>query len=207
MDILSWSYHCTDHLCESVAHTKQCSKIKSSHWHHIPGPLLIYVWYLSNGGVGHADRVASTKLHFISDELLPETIVGPHNGSTGPDAPVGLQESRSSVLHQIGHAQGGGAAHTGVTVHQSAASALCYELYFICHLVEVVSERGHWGVGDRDVDVLHPGESRALTPGLGNVDDAGYLMPRHLSGIISRLSITHIQMVGDLTQAGETCKT
>lgn len=199
MNILSWSYNTAQITFGPVAHTKQYSK--SSHWHHIPGSLLINVWYLPDGGVGHADRVALTKLHFISDELFPETIVGPHNGPAVPDAPVGLQQSHASVLHEIGHAQGGGAAHTGVTVHKSAASALCYQLYFICHTVEVISERGHRGVGDRDVDVLHPRESRALTSGLGNVDDAGYLVPRHLSRIISRLSITHVQMVGDLTQA------
>lgn len=108
------------------------------------------------------------------------------------------------VLHQIGHAQGGGAAHAGVTVHQCAAAVRCSEPDFICHLVEVIAERRHRRVGDRDVDVLHLGRRRAAAFGLGNVDDAGYLAPSHLGGIISSSAITEIKMVGDSAQARET---
>lgn len=81
------------------------------------------------------------------------------------------------VLHQVSHAQGGGAAHTGVAVHQCAAAARCGELDFIRHLVKVIAERRRRGVGDGDVDVLHVRRKRAAAFGLRDVDDAADLAP------------------------------
>lgn len=175
--------------------------------HHISGLLLINVRYLSHGGGNHSDRVAPTKLHLIPDELLPEAVIRPHHGATGPHPPVGLQQRDAAVLHQVGHAQGGGAAHTGVTVHQSAAAALRSELDLICHLVKVVAEGRPRGVRDRDVDVFHLGRRRAASLGLTNVHDAGDLTPSQLRGIIGRSAVTEIQMVGDSAKTWETCKT
>lgn len=180
----------------------QSSAGASSQWHHVPALLFINVWHLSHEGRHHSDRCASTKLHFIPDELLPEAIIRPHHGSTVPNPPVGLQESHPAVLHQVGHAQGGGAAHTCIAVHQCAASALCSELYFIRHLVKVLTERGHRGVRQRDVDVLYPGRRRtAAALGLSNVDDAGYVAPSQLRGVTGCSAITEIQVVGDSAQA------
>lgn len=189
------------------AHTALHSDaLPSSQWHHTSGLLLIDVWYLSHGGGHHPDGVAPTELHLIPDELLPESLVGPHDGSAGPHPPVGLQEGGAAVLHQIGHAQGGGAAHTGVAVHQRAAAALRGEPDLIRHLVKVVAERRPRGVRDRDVDVLlHPWRRRAAA--LSNVHDAGYVAPSQLGGIISRSAITEVQMVGDPAQAWQTCTT
>lgn len=105
------------------------------------------------------------------------------------------------VLHQIGHAQGGGAAHAGVAVHQRASAVRHIELDLLCHLVKVLAEWRPRGVGDGDVEVLHFGSRGAIAFGLGNVNDACYLAPSHLEEIISRSAVTEIKMVGDLTQA------
>ena len=119
---------------------------------------------------------------------------------------MGLQQGGAAVLHQISHAQGGGAAHTGVAVHQRAAAALRGEPDLIRHLVKVVAERRPRGVRDRDVDVLlHPWRRRAAD--LSDVHDAGYVAPSQLGGIISRSAITEVQMVGDPAQARQTCTT
>lgn len=114
-----------------------------------------------------------------------------------------LQESDTMVLHQIGHAQGGGAAHAGVAVHQRASAVRHIELDLLCHLVKVLAEWRPRGVGDGDVEVLHFGSRGAIAFGLGNVNDACYLAPSHLEEIISRSAVTEIKMVGDLTQAWE----
>ncbi|PWA19490.1 hypothetical protein CCH79_00006888, partial [Gambusia affinis] len=111
-------------------------------------------------------------LRLILDELPPEPGVRPDDRPTALQQPVGLPQAVPAVLHEIGQAEGGGAAHPGVAVHQCAAVALRGALYFIRHLVKVVSERGLRGVGHRDVDVLHSGRRSSIVLGFCGVYDA-----------------------------------
>lgn len=77
-----WNYVPLSH------HTQR--SVLPSQWHHIPGLLFINVRYLSHGWGHHADRVATTKLPLILDELFPEPVIGSHDRATGPDPAVGL---------------------------------------------------------------------------------------------------------------------
>lgn len=179
----------------------------SSQWHHVPGLLFINVWYLSHGGADHPDRGAPTELHLIADELFPEAVVGPHHRAAAPHPAVGPPQRLPAVLHQIGHAQRGGAAHPGVAVHQSPATELRSQLDLIRHIVEVFPQSRGRGVGQWDVDVLHPAVQRTAALRLRHVHDAGDVAPNHLGGVVGGSAITEVQVVGDSAQAGETCET
>lgn len=175
-----------------------------SHWHHIFGLLLINVRDVPHGRGNHADRIATPKVHFIADELFPEALVWSHEGPATLHPPVSLQQGHIPVLHQIGHAQGGGAAHTGVTVHQRAASVRCSQLDFIRHLVEVLAERSQRRVGDGNVEILDTGKIWSSAFALTDVDDARYVAPNQLAGILGSSDITEVQMFRDRAQSRQS---
>lgn len=83
------------------------------------------------------------------------------------------------MLHQVSHAQGSGAAHASVAVHQRAAAARCDDLDLIRHLVEMINELSRRRVGDRDVDDIHFRGHSAAALRLCHVHDTGDPAPRH----------------------------
>lgn len=176
----------------------------SSYWHHIFGLLLVNVRDIPHGRRNHADRIGTPKLHFIADELLPEALVRSHEGSATLHPPVSLQQGDITVLQQIGHAQGGGATHTGVTVHQCAASVRCSQLNFIRYLVEVLAERSQRGVGDRNVQILHTGKRWSSALAFTDVYDARYVVPNQLAGILGSSDIAEVQIFRDRTQSRQS---
>ena len=62
------------------------------------------------------NSVLAKQLEFIIDKLLPKAVVGPDGGAAGLGPRVGVQQRHGVVLHQVGEAEGGRAAHPGSTV-------------------------------------------------------------------------------------------
>lgn len=148
----------------------------------------------------HLNRVPAEQLPLVLDELPPEAAVGPDDGPAGFDPGVGLSQGHAVVLHEVGQAQRGGAAHARSAVHQHGPALAAHAVDLIGHAVEVEGDGRVGHVGQGHLHVLHVGpvEVGKLD---GGVDHAGDALGQQQAAVGGHVAPAEEEVGGDLGDA------
>lgn len=146
------------------------------------------------------NSVLAKQLEFIMDKLLPKAIVGPDDGAARLGPHVGVQQRHGVVLHQVGEAEGGRAAHPGSTVQQRSALLHLHPVDVICNKVKKLVEARVGSIRQRQFYVLDVFKER-----VGRLhrhtDDGGDVVGRQHGFVLGCHSVAEVETLGYLGEA------